>query len=276
MHPRLSVRLRFRHLLSGLLGVIFFAANAGGASRLATISEEATRNWGTREGQRYFDRFDRAIMPVWTKALTECSRRSPDTKEPATFVFVISADGRVKELLYSRNIPLAQCMAPRLRAITSVPRPPRDSWAVALAAANHQNAERAQGPPDRPVRMETREKFAAYEKAIAPYIAKARATYPAAKKRFLAGLPPGHRFAVRVPLIDQDRGREDTFVRVEKIQGGQITGTISNDLSLVKNYKTGQRITFPESQIDNWLILRPDGTEEGNAVGKFLDRSKPR
>ena len=254
---------------------LFLVATAEGASRLDTVSEEASRNYGTPEGQRYFDRFDKAIMPVWHKALADCSRRSPDTKEPATFVFVISADGRVKEILYSRNIPLAQCMAPRLRAITSVPRPPRDSWAVALAAANHQQEERAKGPPDRPQRLDTAAKLADYDKAIAPYIAKARATYPAAKKRFLAGLPRGHIFSVRVPLFDRDRGREDTFVRVEKIEGGQITGTISNDLSVVKNYKTGQRITFPENKIDNWLILRPDGTEEGNAVGKFLDTYKP-
>lgn len=90
-------------------------------------------------------------------------------------------------------------------------------------------------------------------------------------------LPPGHRFSVRVPLIDRDSGqREDTFVGVEKIERGQITGTIGNELLAVKNYKTGQRITFPESRIDNWLILRPDGTEEGNFVGKFLDHYKPR
>ncbi len=277
MRPRLALRFQNRRLMSGLLAVLFFGASAEGASRLSTVSEEAARNWGTPEGQRYFDRFDKAIMPVWIKALTDCSRRSPDTKEPASFVFVISADGRVKELLYSRDIPLAQCMAPRLRAITSVPRPPRDSWAVALAAANHQQEERAKGPPDRPQRLDTAAKLAAYDKVIAPYIAKARATYPAAKKRFLAGLPPGHRFSVRVPLFDRDRlRREDTFVRVEKIEGDQITGTISNDLLLVTNYKTGQRITFPESQIDNWLILRPDGTEEGNVVGKFLDHYKPR
>jgi Uncharacterized protein conserved in bacteria (DUF2314) len=277
MRPRLLLRFPSRRSISGFLAVLFLAATAEGATRLDAVSEEAGRNWSTPEGQRYFDRFDKAIMPVWIKALTECSRRSPDTKEPATFVFVISADGRVKELLYSRNIPLAQCMAPRLRAITSVPRPPRDSWAVALAAANHQNAERAQGPPDRPQSLDTPAKLAAYDKAIAPYIAKARATYPAAKKRFLAGLPPGHLFSVRVPLFDRGRlRREDTFVRVEKIEGGQITGTISNDLSLVKDYKTGQRITFSENRIDNWLILRPDGTEEGNAVGKFLDNYKPR
>src|SRR5205814_5473500 len=120
-------------------------------------------------------------------------------------------------------------------------------------------------------------RMAAYDKAVAPYVAKARATYPAAKRRFLAGLPPGHRFSVRVPVFD--RGglrREDSFIGVQKIKGGNITGTIESTLTVVKDYKTGQRITFPESKIDNWLILRPDGTEEGNYVGKFLDHYKPR
>jgi hypothetical protein len=82
---------------------------------------------------------------------------------------------------------------------------------------------------------------------------------------------------VRVPLFDRgNMRREDSFVAVEKISGGNITGKILNDLNVVKDYKTGQRITFPESKIDNWLILRPDGTEEGNYVGKFLDHYNPK
>ena len=152
-----------------------------------------------------------------------------------------------------------------------MPKPPRDSWPVGLGLANHSHAEKAKGPPDVPVALSTQRLLAAYEKMIAPSIAKARATYPGAKKRFLAGLPPGHRFSVRIPLIDRDGKREDSFIRVETIKGGNITGVINSHLELVTSYKTGQRITFPESIIDNWLILRPDGTEEGNAVGKFLD-----
>jgi hypothetical protein len=31
--------------------------------------------------------------------------------------------------------------------------------------------------------------LAEYDRTIAPYVAQARATYPAAKRRFLAGLP---------------------------------------------------------------------------------------
>ncbi len=51
--------------------------------------------------------------------------------------------------------------------------------------------------------------------------------------------------------------------------------SIQSSLDIVENYKTGQRITFPETDIDNWVIVRPDGTEEGNYVGKFLDTYKP-
>jgi uncharacterized protein YegJ (DUF2314 family) len=158
----------------------------------------------------------------------------------------------------------------KLRAIKTVPKPPRDSWVVALGAANHQHAEQAKGPPDRAIPMKDRA-LAAYKKAIAPYVAEARATFPAAKKRFLAGLPTGNVFSVRVPLIESDGKREDAFIKVETIMDGKITGTIESELSLVTTFKQGERITFPESDIDNWVIVRPDGTEEGNVVGKFLD-----
>jgi hypothetical protein len=40
------------------------------------------------------------------------------------------------------------------------------------------------------------------EAALKPYIAKARATYPRAKARYLAGLPPGQTFFVTVDLRD--------------------------------------------------------------------------
>jgi len=62
---------------------------------------------------------------------------------------------------------------------------------------------------------------------------------------------------------------------VESIRNGKITGTINSHVDVLSSYKTDQRITFPESDITNWLILRPDGVEEGNYVGKFLDHYKP-
>jgi hypothetical protein len=129
------------------------------------------------------------------------------------------------------------------------------------------------------VRMED-EKLLAYRRAVAPYVAKARATYPAAKKRFLAGLPPGHTFAVMVRLQAIDHANKevqqaDVFVDVHAIKNRKIYGRINSPMP-ISAYKRGQLISFPESEIINWLIQRPDGSEEGNAVGKFVDHYKPK
>jgi uncharacterized protein YegJ (DUF2314 family) len=264
-----------RTLIAAVLASCSLAAAIAATSELESLAKQAGDNYSTKEGQRYLDKFQNAIFPVFSKALQTCTPTTPDTKEPATIVFVVAADGTVKRMLYSTDIPFGVCLGSKLRAIKTVPKPPRDGWAIALGAANHHQAEQAKGPPDKPVAMSTSQKLAAYDRAIAPYVAKARATYPDAKKRFLAGLPPGYRFSVRAPLSDPDGKREDSFIAVEKISGGKITGTIASQLTLVSRYKEGQRITIPESQIDNWVIVRPDGAEEGNYVGKFLDHYQP-
>ena len=267
--------MKRRSLFAATLTSCALVATVAATSELESLTKQAGDNYSTKEGQRYlFQEFEKAILPVFSKALQTCSASRPDTKEPASFAFLIGADGTVKRMLYSTDIPFGVCVGSKLRAIKKLPKPPRDNWAVALGAANHQHEEKSKGPPDKPVGMTSKDKLAAYDRAIAPYVAKARATYPEAKKRFLAGLPPGYRFSVRVPLFDPDGKREDSFVAVEKISGGKITGTIESHLTLVSRYKTGQHITVPESQIDNWVIVRPDGTEEGNAVGKFLDHYK--
>jgi len=118
-----------------------------------------------------------------------------------------------------------------------------------------------------------------YRKAIAPYVAKARATYPTAKKRFLAGLPPKHIFYVWTTLYQAapngQRGRaEDVFIQVHSITGGSVYGIVANTPDFVTTYKQGDRVQFPESEVLNWVIVRPDGTEEGNFVGKFLEHWK--
>lgn len=69
---------------------------------------------------------------------------------------------------------------------------------------------------------------------------------------------------------------EDVFVEVESIKNGVVSGRIANKMDLLTNYKRNQRILVKESEVKNWLILRPDGVEEGNYVGKFLDHYKPR
>jgi len=39
----------------------------------------------------------------------------------------------------------------------------------------------------------------------------------------------------------------------------------------VNGYRRGDAHEYPEEELIDWLISRPDGSEEGNVVGKFLD-----
>lgn len=107
--------------------------------------------------------------------------------------------------------------------------------------------------------------------AIAPYVEEARKSYPTAKARFLHGLPSDQTFFVTVQLKDAAGHSERVFLRVAEVQGTTVFGTIANEVVLVEGFKAGQRYSVDESEILDWLIAKPDGSEEGNFVGKFLD-----
>jgi hypothetical protein len=96
---------------------------------------------------------------------------------------------------------------------------------------------------------------------------------------FLAGLPPDHSFFVTVELRDGSGSMEHVFVAVDRIQYGLVYGRIWNKVHVVKGYSFRQAYTSPEAELLDWTITKPDGTEEGNFVGKYidaLDEKKPR
>lgn len=125
-------------------------------------------------------------------------------------------------------------------------------------------------PADRPVEVTSETKNELYA-LMEPYIAQARAAYPSARSRFLAGLPPQHSFFAVTRLRDAEGHTEQVFIAVDQIRDGKITGRIWNDIQLVQGFEEGQVHAFPEGELIDWLITGPDGSEEGNFVGKFLD-----
>jgi hypothetical protein len=129
-------------------------------------------------------------------------------------------------------------------------------------------------PADRPVGIRA-ESLAGYREAIAPYVERARATYPDAKRRYLAGLPPGETFFVTTMLVDDDGHFEQVFILVDKIDAGFITGRIFSDVATVRGFHPRDVYRFAEAELVDWLISKPDGSEEGNLVGKYID-SLPR
>src|ERR1043165_3111215 len=137
--------------------------------------------------------------------------------------------------------------------------------ALSPLLALHSVVARSKAPEDKPRTMHGDKQIQAMERAIAPYVAKARATYPAAKKRFLAGLPPNYQFTVWLPFSETDKKtgqyrQENAFVIVDKISGGKIYGRLNNRMLSLKTYRLGQRVQFPESRVLNWCIVRPDGS----------------
>jgi uncharacterized protein YegJ (DUF2314 family) len=127
-----------------------------------------------------------------------------------------------------------------------------------------------EAPQDKPASV-TSDAMAAFEAAIAPHIEEAKKTYPSAKEKFKAGLPDGQSFFVTTRLYDASGTFEQVFIAVSKIDNGVIAGRIWSDIRRVQGYKHGDSYSFPEVDILDWLITHPDGSEEGNFVGKFLD-----
>jgi len=210
------------------------AVSAGPAPRseVEALLKQSSGKRNNKQARRYQDQFLKAIEPLLLSAMQTCTKKTRDTIEPGSIAFVIATDGRVKRILWSSDIPMAQCVAEKLRSITTLPRPPEDNWVDGVGVANHSQFEK-NAPVDKQFRA-TKEQLIEYDKAIAPYVAKARATYPAAKARFLAGLPPGYSFAVRVRLKDSNGHREDSFLTVTKITGEKITGRLET-VSLLRN-----------------------------------------
>jgi uncharacterized protein YegJ (DUF2314 family) len=129
-------------------------------------------------------------------------------------------------------------------------------------------------PQDKPA-VSNAEQLKKFEDAIAPYVKKAREALPEAKKKYLAGLPKDQTFYITIKLYDPSKKYEQVFVKVTSWKGETVQGILSSDLSLIHNHSKGEKLTCNESEILDWTISKPDGTEEGNFVGKFLDTYQP-
>jgi hypothetical protein len=126
-------------------------------------------------------------------------------------------------------------------------------------------------PQDRPVAANGQAEMQEFLAAITPYVQKARQTYPAARQRYLDGLPKGYTFFAVTKIRDNAGSEEQVFVAVTSIEGDRIRGRLASDIRGVSGYKKGDTHVFREDELIDWLISHPDGTEEGNVVGKFLD-----
>jgi len=125
-------------------------------------------------------------------------------------------------------------------------------------------------PPDRTVGMDSAA-WACLERAMQPRFAEARRTFPAARSRFAAGLLANHIFSVTTRLRDSTGLREQVFVIVDSLHADTAYGRIASEIEGVTGYRRGQAQVVPMSEVLDWTIVRPNGSEEGNFIGKYLD-----
>ena len=110
-------------------------------------------------------------------------------------------------------------------------------------------------------------------KLIAPYIEKAKATFPAVKKKYIAGdyVREKRVLDVQINLVDKDGTKEMVFVFVTQCLGDRFQGIVTNEIQLLKEYKKGDEVSFTQDQIRNWVVVDSLGNEEGNFVGKAIE-----
>lgn len=100
---------------------------------------------------------------------------------------------------------------------------------------------------------------------------EAMKSWPEAKSRFLNGLPDEHSLFVTFILVDQEQRSEYVFLAVDAISEEGISGRLWTDVFVVEGFQHGDRFLVDENAISDWLISKPDGTEDGNLIGKYLD-----
>lgn len=64
---------------------------------------------------------------------------------------------------------------------------------------------------------------------------------------------------------------EHIFVEVTSYSDGDYVGTIASEPMGRVKFSAGDDITVPAAEVTDWLIVKADGSEEGNLVGKAAD-----
>jgi hypothetical protein len=142
--------------------------------------------------------------------------------------------------------------------------------AAALAAAPAAAQTHTHAHDDRGVRVDSHADRDELRRAMQPYVDSARATWPAVRQRFQAGMGPKAQLFAVTRLRDMAGHEEQVFIGVERIVEGRVHGRIFSQIELVDGFTYGQPYDFAEPELIDWLVMRDDGSMDGNFVGRFL------
>ena len=61
---------------------------------------------------------------------------------------------------------------------------------------------------------------------------------------------------------------------VHSWKGDTVTATLASEMNVVKGFSYGSTFIYTEDKIKDWLLIHPDGSEEGNYIINYLQRPK--
>ncbi len=115
--------------------------------------------------------------------------------------------------------------------------------------------------------------LARQETALADPVREALRTLPQAKKKFLAGLPDGDQFLLSVRVADTDTSFRQASARVLGWNGKTVQALLlpASDSAIPAE---PMPVSFPETAVVDWTLLRASGREEGNYVGRYTETAQ--
>ncbi|HWE38156.1 MAG TPA: DUF2314 domain-containing protein [Isosphaeraceae bacterium] len=113
--------------------------------------------------------------------------------------------------------------------------------------------------------------------AMAEAHARAVATLPDIKQRFRAGLAPGEQLLVKhgFPVGGPDDFHEFMWIAVNTWDDDRIRGQLANDPVRRVDLRAGQAIELAESDVFDWVLMRPDGATEGGFTNLVATEHDP-
>lgn len=92
------------------------------------------------------------------------------------------------------------------------------------------------------------------------------------KADFLKGLAPGGRLSVKAPFRTSSGGNEWMWIEVVEWKGTEVTGILMNEPMDCPGLKEGARVEAKEDSLFDYILVFPDGHEEGNETGAIMER----
>ncbi len=105
--------------------------------------------------------------------------------------------------------------------------------------------------------------------ALADPVREALRTLPQAKKKFLAGLPDGDQFLLLVRVAASDTSFRQASARVLGWRGTTVQALLLPAAADSATPTEPTPVSFPETAVVDWTLLRASGREEGNYVGRY-------